>query len=94
MTDIMNRELVEAELKKPIELDTEMKKLYGAEPDGTEAVLNYTLRDVWMIKHETDRIYRRMTEGLPPREEGAAKKSYMTAGGPGAGKTTLVRDEQ
>ncbi|MBI1214338.1 MAG: AAA family ATPase [Alphaproteobacteria bacterium] len=93
-SNIMDQQIVDGELQKPIEIDKEMKRLYGAEPDGTEQAVQYTLRDRWIITQELDRIYRLMTKDLKPREEGKPKKFYMTAGGPGAGKTVLVRAMQ
>jgi predicted ABC-type ATPase len=90
----MDPQLIEKELQKPIELDKEMKKLYGATPDGTERVTQYTLRDRWMIAHEMERIYKQMTKNILPHEAGRPKKFYMTAGGPGSGKTVLIRDMQ
>lgn len=45
MPTILDPLLVNKELEKPIELDREMKLLYGVQPDGSEKSTAYSLRD-------------------------------------------------
>ena len=92
MAHIIDPALVAKELEKPIEMDKEMRRYAGDLPPENGTVANYTLRDRWKIAKETERLYRLLTKNVPKRTDG--KRFTVTAGGPGAGKTTLIRNMQ
>lgn len=58
---------------------------------GDLAKGNYSAEDLALIEAEKTRLYAALTAGKQP---GAHKTFYITSGGPGSGKTTLIRKAQ
>ena len=88
---IMDPALVAKELEKPIDLDGEMRRYYSLPPSGQSSTVTYSLKDRWQIARETERLYKKLTKTLTKNTD---KRFTITSGGPGSGKTTLIRKMQ
>lgn len=93
MPPIMDPKMIRKELEKPIEVDKEIKFAYGIPLDGSEKPSLYQLRDKWTITRELERLYKLMTKDATPDSAGK-KRFILTAGGPGSGKTSMIRQLQ
>ncbi len=87
---LIDPSIVAKDLEKPISLDAEMRPFFGLAPQGEEKQVHYSLRDKWRIAQETDRIYKQLTKNATK----GGRQLTVTTGGPGSGKTTLIREFQ
>mgnify|MGYP000170898873 CR=1 FL=1 len=75
MNYLLDPKIVESLLEKPIELNGKS--------------FHYTNEELDHIKQEANRLFNEFTAGKTPRPENE-RRYFITAGGPGSGKSTLV----
>lgn len=92
MSFIVAPEIVNAFLDKPIEMEKELKSLRGEALNGTEKPFFYSDEERAEIKRELLRLFNTFSAGCVPGK--AAKTFTLTAGAPGAGKTTFLNHYQ
>ncbi|HYD17012.1 MAG TPA: zeta toxin family protein [Patescibacteria group bacterium] len=85
MAPLIDPAIVAQELDKPIQVDREIRAMYGV-PARPEAPVYYSAEQRAEIEREKDRIYAEMVAGKKQSGE-----FVLTVGGPGSGKTSLVR---
>lgn len=91
---LVPKEIIDAELDKPIEMDKAAKQSYGVSVDGTERQTFYGLSDRHAITLGLEKIYKNRTARVSKSDvdKEQPKRFFMSAGGPGSGKTRLIRD--